>query len=149
MKKLFNKKDITKYALIASLYFISSIIIKDFRLGEAFAGLIFIDSMYFWPVTIGCLITNIIMGNFIDIVFGTLATIIGLLISINIKTKNYFIKLIPYVLVNVIIVSLILRYAYFSSLPYIYHFIYVLITESVIVLFLGYLLKNVYEKYKF
>lgn len=151
MYKTFNKKDLAKYALIACIYVLSNFIFSStfIRLGESLVGLIYIDSSFLWPITLGCLITNILSGNIIDIIFGTIATILGAMISISIKHKNYFIKMTPYILFNAISIPFIYIYGYGLTLPYGYYWSYIFISEGLTVWILGYILKNLYEKYKF
>lgn len=151
MNKSFFKKDLVKYALVICIYVVSNFIFSNsiIRLGESLSSLICINYMYMWPITLGCLITNILSGNIVDMVFGTLATLIGLIISINIKHKNYFIKMTPYVLINAICVPFIYIYGYGFKLPYVYYWSYIFVSEGLTVWILGYIIKNMYEKYKF
>lgn len=75
-------------------------------------------------MTIGCLISNIITGCVIyDIIFGTLATLIGMIgmrLLAKLPAKFFWITPLPYFLANTIIVPFVIRYAYAAeeSIPF-------------------------------
>lgn len=63
-------------------------------------------------VTLGCLLANLLTGGVIwDILFGTLASLAGMLGVRALRSKPYLAPL-PYVAANVIAVPLVLKYAY-------------------------------------
>ncbi len=63
-------------------------------------------------VTLGCLLANLLTGGVIwDILFGTLASLVGMLGVRALRSKPYLAPL-PYVAANVIAVPLVLKYAY-------------------------------------
>ena len=108
-------------AIIAALYvvltWLSAIFKLDsgviqFRLSEALCILAVFTPAAIPGMTIGCLLSNLIFtGNAYDMIFGTLATFIGVLGAYLLRKLPY-VAPIPYVLSNVIIVPFVLQYAY-------------------------------------
>lgn len=108
-------------AIIAALYvvltWLSAIFKLDsgviqFRLSEALCIFAVFTPAAIPGMTIGCLLSNLIFtGNAYDMIFGTLATFIGVL-GVYLLRKLPYIAPMPYVLSNAIIVPLVLRFAY-------------------------------------
>ena len=81
---------------------------------------------YFLPsavpgVTIGCFLANLLCGAApLDVVFGSLATLIGAVGSYYLGKKNKWLVCVPPILANTIIIPWVLRYAYGSTdlIPY-------------------------------
>lgn len=86
------------------------------RLSEALCLLPLIFPEAIAGLTIGCALANLITGSvFWDIVFGSLATLIGALGAYAMKglpTKFDFLKTFPTVIANALIVPLVLMWAY-------------------------------------
>jgi len=91
------------------------------RFSEALTILPFFSFAGVPGVTIGCLVSNIVIGsNIFDIIFGTLATFIGALGTWYIgvlfrktgKKSLKFLSPLPPIVANTIIVPLVLTYAY-------------------------------------
>lgn len=126
-----NKKVnfICQAAMIAALYVVLTFIANAFglasgviqiRLSEALTILPFFAPAAIPGLTIGCLLSNWLTGCVIwDILFGTLATLLGALGSYALRKHLWFVPLPP-VLANTIIVPFVLRYAYGAedALPY-------------------------------
>lgn len=67
---------------------------------------------------IGCLLGNVIGGALIpDVIFGSLATLIGAYFTRKLRKKSCWLAPIPPILSNTVIVPLVLRYAYLIELP--------------------------------
>ena len=108
-------------AVIAALYvvltWISAIFkldsgIVQFRISEALCILGVFTSAAIPGMTVGCLLSNLIFsGNAYDMLFGSLATLIGML-GVYLFRKLPYLAPIPYVLSNAIIVPFVLQYAY-------------------------------------
>ena len=128
-----NTKQTTRFicrgAIIAAAYTVLTLIsnaaglasgVIQFRLSEAFCVLGVFTPAAIPGVTRGCLISNLVTGCAAwDVVFGSLASLIGMLGLYALK-KHPFISPLPYVASNVVIVPLVLRYVYGAegSLPY-------------------------------
>ena len=117
-----NKKAlfITQAAVIAALYVVLVVIFNyisfgpiQFRVAEALTIL-----PYFTPAAIpglflGCILANVIGGAVIwDIIFGSIATLIGAVFTYLLRKKSKFLAPLPPVLANTIIVPWVLKYAY-------------------------------------
>ena len=119
---------ITQGAAIAAVYVALTMIVApiafgpvQFRISEALCVL-----PYFLPsavpgVTIGCFLANLLCGAApLDVVFGSLATLIGAVGSYYLGKKSKWLVCVPPILANTIIIPWVLRYAYGSTdlIPY-------------------------------
>ena len=119
---------ITQGAAIAAVYVALTMIVApiafgpvQFRISEALCVL-----PYFLPsavpgVTVGCFLANLLCGAApLDVVFGSIATLIGAVGSYYLGKKNKWLVCLPPILSNTIIVPWVLRYAYGSIdlIPY-------------------------------
>lgn len=113
---------ITKAAAIAALYVVltelsaqfglSGMNVIQFRLSEALTVLPFFTSAAIPGLAIGCLLSNLLTGAVVwDVVFGTLATLIGALLTYALRRYKWLAP-IPPIVANTVIVPFILRYAY-------------------------------------
>ena len=113
---------ITKAAFIAALYValtelsaqfgLSGTNVIQFRISEALTILPFFTSAAIPGLVIGCLLSNILTGAVVwDVVFGTVATLIGALLTYALRRYKWLAP-VPPILANTIIVPFVLRYAY-------------------------------------
>ncbi len=112
---------ITQAALIAALYTVLTIIAAGFDLASGAIQVRFSEALTIMPfftpaaipgLTLGCLLSNILTGCALpDIIFGTLATLIGALGSYALR-KNRFLCAIPPIVSNMLIIPFVLTYAY-------------------------------------
>lgn len=118
-----NKKVlfITQAAVIAAIYTVLTIVAAGFNLASGMIQVRFSEALtilpYFTPaaipgLAIGCLISNILTGCMVpDIIFGSLATLIGAVGSWYLR-KNKFFVTVPPVISNMLIIPFILTYVY-------------------------------------
>ena len=114
-------KNIVTAGIIAALYVVLTMIsamlglssgVIQVRISEALTVL-----PYFTPAAIpglflGCLIANILSGSIaVDVIFGSLATLLGAIGSYFLR-KYKFLVAIPPVISNMIIVPMVLKFAY-------------------------------------
>ena len=67
---------------------------------------------------LGCLLSNVLSGAILlDVVFGSLASLLGAIGTYGLRKSRPFLGTIPPILANTIIVPLILRYGYGDPLP--------------------------------
>ena len=112
---------ITLAAMIASLYVVLTLISAVFglssgaiqvRISESLCVLAFFTPAAIPGVTIGCLVSNLIISaNILDIVFGTLATFIGVYGGYLLRKKEWFVTL-PTILANTTIIPLVIVYGF-------------------------------------
>lgn len=124
-----NKKVlfITQAAVIAAIYVVLTIFIAAFnlasgniqvRISEALCILPFFTPAAIPGLWIGCLLANLITGaSVFDIIFGSLATLIGA-VGTYLLRKHKFLCTLPPVISNAVIIPILLRYAY--GLTFIY-----------------------------
>ena len=108
-------------AIIAALYVSLSLVSGalglasgaiQVRISEALCVLPFFTSAAIPGVTIGCLIFNIISsGNILDIIFGTLASLIGVIGARMLRKWKWSITL-PTIAANTIIIPFVLKYGF-------------------------------------
>lgn len=113
---------IAKAAFIAALYVVltelsaqfglSGMNVIQFRLSEALTVLPFFTSAAIPGLAIGCFLSNLLTGAAVwDVVFGTVATLIGAVLTYALRRYRWLAP-IPPILANTIIVPFVLRYAY-------------------------------------
>ncbi len=84
----------------------------QFRISEALTVLPYFTPAAVPGVTLGCLLSNILMGSPLpDIVFGTIATFIGAVLSCRLRRHKYLVCLPP-ILSNALIIPWVLKFAY-------------------------------------
>lgn len=118
-----NKKIlfITQSAMIAAVYIVLTYFISAFGLASGSIQIRVSEALtvlpYFTPAAIpglfiGCFLSNILVGSLIpDIIFGSLATLIGA-VGTYLLRNHKFVLTLPPVIANMLIVPLILKYAY-------------------------------------
>lgn len=107
--------------VIAALYTVLTIFINafglangniQFRISEALCVLPYFTPAAIPGLAIGCLLSNILTGCAIwDIIFGTLATLIGAVASYALR-KHKFLVTLPPVIANAVIIPPVLYFAY-------------------------------------
>lgn len=112
---------ICQAAMIAALYVVLTFIANALGLANYAIQVRFSEALtilpYFTPaaipgLTIGCLLSNWITGCALtDIIFGTIATLIGALLTYALRRFKWLAPLPP-IAANTIIVPWVLRYAY-------------------------------------
>ena len=117
-----NKKAlfITQAAVIAALYVVLVVIFNyisfgpiQFRVAEALTILPYFTPAAIPGLFIGCILANVIGGAVIwDIIFGSIATLIGAVFTYLLRKKSKFLAPLPPVLGNTIIVPWVLKYGY-------------------------------------
>ena len=147
----------TQAALIAALYVVITWYINAFNLANGAIQLRISEALTILPVFtpaaipglfVGCLLSNTLTGCVIwDIIFGSLATLIGAFGTYLLR-KTKFIFTLPPVIANMLIVPAVLRYAYGIGDAYWYLMVTVGIGEAISVCVLGFLLRKVLEKSK-
>ena len=67
---------------------------------------------------VGCVLGNLLSGALIpDVIFGSLATLIGAVFTWKLRNANPFLAPVPPILSNALIIPFVLRYAYEIDLP--------------------------------
>ena len=112
---------ITQAALIAAIYTVLTMIAAGFDLANGAIQVRFSEALtilpFFTPaavpgLAVGCLLSNILFsGNIFDIIFGTLATLIGA-VGTRMLRGNRWLCSIPPIVSNALIIPPVLTYAY-------------------------------------
>ena len=153
MKK--NVLYLTQAAIIAALYVVLTIVAGAINLANGAIQLRFSEALTILPLFtpaaipglfIGCLISNLLTGCVIvDVIFGSLATLIGAFGTLGLKKLPYLAPICP-VIANGLIVPYVLRYAYSIKDAYLYLVITVGIGEILSCFVLGLMLYKVLDK---
>lgn len=132
---------ISHASIIAALYviltFISSLFgldkgIIQFRISEALCVLPALTSAAIPGLFAGCLLAGLLCGSVpLDIVFGSLATLLGAILGRTVGRKIKWLTPLPTVAANTLIIPLVLKYAYDLSGAYPYFALTVFIGEFV------------------
>ena len=165
-KQMRNKKVLfaVQAAMIAALYVVLTYITNLLGLASGTIQVRFSEALCILPVFtpaaipglfIGCLISNLITGGIIwDIIFGSIATLLGALGTYFLRKKK-FVYTLPPVIANIIIVPLVLRYGYGFTTIYkgvdislLFNAVTVGIGEIISICVLGSLLKGILSKYR-
>lgn len=153
-----NVQFMTESAMIAAIYTVLTLVLApisygpvQFRVSEALCVLPYFTSAGIPGLFLGCLISNgvgMAMGTTIltDVVFGSLATLIGAIGSYVLR-KNKWLVCIPPIVANALIIPFVLRYAYGSPDLIPFMMLTVGIGEVLAVGVLGNLLLTALEKY--
>ncbi len=122
MKKNNKALFITHAAIIAALYVVLTYLASMMGLSNGVIQIRFSEALtilpYFTPAAIpglfiGCIIANILAGAILwDVVFGSLATLIGAVLTYLLRKKSKWLASLPPILSNTVIVPFVLTYAY-------------------------------------
>ncbi len=133
---------------ISALMGISSGIIQ-LRLSEMFCLLPVFTPAAIPGLFIGCFISNIIAGGVIwDVIFGSLATLLGAVGAYLLRKKSLYLASVPTVLANTAIVPLVLRYAYGAEGSLLFFAITVCVGEVITAGIMGTFLAKTLKKHK-
>lgn len=120
--RIFTVRRLAEGGIIAALYVVftyvsytmnlSGQLAVQLRLSEALTVLPFFTAAAVPGLTIGCLLANLLTGSAIwDVIFGTLATLIGAVGTYLLRKYRYAAS-IPPILANTIIIPFVLKLAY-------------------------------------
>ena len=162
MKELRNKGNsnyvlfITQAAMIAAIYVAVTLLFAPFsygevqvRLSEALTILPAFTPAAIPGLFIGCLISNILGGCILpDIIFGSIATLIGAYFTYLLRNQNKFLAPLPPIIANTLIVPFVLRYGYMIPMPVPFMMLTVGIGEVLSCGVLGIILYTALNKYR-
>lgn len=145
----------TQAAMIAAVYIVLTVLFAaisfgqiQIRIAEALTILPVFTPAAIPGLFVGCLVGNILGGAALpDIIFGSLATLIGAALTYMLRHHKKYIAILPPILSNVVIVPFILRFAYGVLLPIPFMMLTVGIGEALSCGVLGLLLYSVLSKY--
>ena len=132
---------------ISSLFGLSSGVIQ-IRISEALTILPAFTPAAIPGLFIGCILSNLLTGGLIlDVVFGSIATLIGAIGTYLLRKKKWLVSLPP-IISNILIVPLILRYVYGAPDAYLFMVGTVGAGEIISCGILGMILYFAVDKYK-
>ena len=152
-----NVKKLCHAAIIAAIYIVLTYIANAFglanyavqvRFSEALTILPFFTEAAIPGLFVGCLLSNILTGCAIpDIIFGSLATLIGAVLTYVLRKKTKWLAPLPPIVANAIIVPFVLKYAYGIE-PLWFSFVTVTAGEIISCGVLGMILLNALYKHR-
>ena len=125
-----QSKILAQSGLIAALLVVLTMVSTALGLSSGAVQVRFSEALCLLPIltpaaipglTIGCLLANVLSGCILwDVVFGSLATLLGALGTYALRRRHPALAALPPILSNVIIVPLVLAYAYHidEAIPY-------------------------------
>lgn len=142
-------------AAIAAIYVVLTMVFApisfgpvQFRIAEALCVLPFFTPAAVPGVFIGCLLSNLLCGAApLDVVFGSLATLIGAMGSYAVR-KNRWMVCLPPIISNTLIIPWVLRYAYGSEAMIYFAMVTVGIGEILAIGVLGNVVLTALDRYK-
>jgi len=147
---------LTQAAMIAAIYVVLTFVFKPISFGEVQVRIA--EALTILPVFtpaaipglfIGCLLGNTISAAALpDIIFGSLATLIGALGTYMLRKQKPIIAILPPIISNVIIIPFILRYAYAVPFAIPLLMLFILVGQVISCLGLGLLLHKALDKNK-
>lgn len=147
-------KDLVVCSSVAAIYVVLTWIFGSFsfgpiqfRVAEALVLLCFFNKKYFIPLTLSCLLSNIMSPfGLYDVAFGTLATVLSLICIM--KSKNIIIASIFPVIFNGLIISLeiLIINGVFEWEVFLFNFLTIALGEFVCVSIFGVLLFSLLQK---
>ena len=119
-----NTKLLVQAAAIAAVYVVLTMVFAPIsfgeiqvRISEALTILPFFTPAAIPGLFVGCLVGNILGGAILpDIIFGSLATLIGAVISWLVRKNRYLVP-VPPIVSNTLIIPFVLRFGYGINLP--------------------------------
>ena len=153
-----NKKvlRITQAAMIAAIYVVLTVFISAFNLASGAIQVRISEALTILPVFtpaaipglfLGCLISNLVTGCMpLDVVFGSLATLIGACGTYALR-KHKWLAPLPPIVANTIIVPFVLRYVYLAEGTIPLFMLTVGIGEVISCYLLGSILHRVLDRY--
>ena len=116
---------LTQAAMIAAIYVVLTYVFAAFSFGEIQVRLS--EALTILPVFtpaaipglfIGCLLGNMLGGALVpDIIFGSLATLVGAFFTWKLRSAHPFLAPVPPIVANTLVVPFVLKYAYAIDLP--------------------------------
>ena len=108
---------------LSSLVGLSGMGAIQLRLSEALCVLPYFTAAAVPGLTVGCLLANLLTGAALpDIIFGTLATLLGA-VGTRLLRRWWYLAPLPPILANTVIIPFVIRYAYVDvtdSLPFLF-----------------------------
>ena len=148
---------LTHGAIIATIYVILTYIVNavglangvvQIRLSEALCILPMFTFAAVPGLFVGCILSNILTGAILhDIVFGSIATLLGALGTYYLGKNKYIASIFP-IASNTIIIPLVLKYAYGMEQSYAFMVLTVFIGELISCGIFGVLLHDIVKKSK-
>ena len=145
-------------AVIAALYVVLTMLANALGLANYPIQVRFSEALTILPVFtpaaipglfLGCIISNTMTGcMLLDIIFGSLATLIGAIFTWSLRNKSKFLAPVPPVVANIIVVPFVLKYAYMVPLPIPFMMLTVGVGEVISAGVLGLILYGALNKYR-
>lgn len=150
-----NTRKVAQGAIIAAIYAVVTIAIAplsygvmQFRVSEALTILPMFTPVAIPGLFIGCIVANMVSPvGVIDMVIGSLATLIAAYFSYKLRDKKWLVPLPP-VIINGIVVGCMLYFVYGIDISLIGCMAWVGLGEAVICYGVGYPLSRILEKHK-
>ena len=155
-KKFFTTRRIAHGAIIAAVYVVLCIIFQpisygpiQFRIAEALTIMPLFTPAAIPGLFVGCVLANIVgQGVIMDVIFGSLATLIGAVLGYLLRGNRWLVPL-PAVIANALIIPFVLRYGYgLTDVPIALEMVYILAGEIVGCYILGEVLATILMPHK-
>lgn len=146
---------ITQAGVIAAVYIVITVLVGAFNLASGSIQVRLSEALCILPVftpaaipglVIGCFLGNVLTGCVVwDIIFGTLATLLGALGTYYLRKQKYIYTLSP-IISNALIVPFVLKFAYNMPGPWWLFSVTVGAGEFIAIGIFGFILKKALDK---
>ena len=125
MKKLTDPRFLAQAAAIAAVYVVLTMVFSaisfgeiQVRISEALTALAYLTPVAIPGLFAGCFLANLLSGAILpDILFGSLATLAGALITWRMHRQSRYLAWVGPTAANALVIPFILRYGYGVNLP--------------------------------
>jgi len=157
MKSFQNPKVlfITQAAMISAIYIVITLLFAPIsyglfqvRISEMLTILPFFTFAAVPGLFVGALLANIYGMAPLDIIFGSLATLIAALLTYSLRKKSKYLAPVPPIIVNALIIPFVLRYGYGVEAPIPFMMLTVGTGQIIACGILGLALLKVLERYR-
>ena len=158
MKSFQNPKVLfmTQAAMISAIYIVITLIFAPIshgpfqvRISEMLTILPFFTFAAVPGLFVGALLSNLLYGGPpLDIIFGSLATLIAAFLTYSLRKKSKYLAPVPPIVVNALIIPFVLRYGYGVEAPIPFLMLTVGVGQIIACGIFGLTLLKVLEKYR-
>ncbi len=142
-----NVTFLTQAAMIAAIYVVLTLLFRPVSFGEIQVRIS--EALTILPLFTPAAVPGVFAGCLIANIFGSLATLIGAVLTYRLRERTPFLAPLPPIAANTVIVPFVLFYGYGVNLPIVFMMLTVGIGEVLSCGVLGLLLYTALKRYRY